>query len=990
MARLAAIAKSLYYPTQDRILSLLAENIDPTGEGSFLLDPCCGKGHALRFLAKAWNLTSVGVEIDPERFEEAQGLLDQSFLGSIHQVKCKGKVSAVLLNPPYDYGHEGRQEYEFLRITESFMEDNALLIYIVPLKSLDNSDITGFLRSKFRNLKVWKYPEPEFNEFRQIVILGQRKKPQAENSYYSRWYGGSWYSEWLPTSTDQGIPILGEDGSKYEVDLPKDQPEFSLHDLNPDAIAPERNEGVYQSAAWDLLVGDRESQTANPLMPPRTGHRAMMLVSGFLNGLEINGKLVKGRSIKSVRSLDKEDGTHIEREQIDSIISQLDLRKREFESWNAREDEEKTIGWFDENGSALSNAIETAYTPQWSGDLSLYDFSSFLAPGTLPGKTKPEFLEAQKQAAAAITHRWKTYKTVILCGEQGIGKTSIATIASGLSSLKKVVIICPSHLVPKWLRETKLIFQNQSISQTASKISEVEHFFSHSKQWERFLRGETEPKFLVLSKEKAKLGARWSPSAVIRSKKDVVQILEDGTRIEETIKIPFCPDCGKEVSEPEDFFAGKKKLVCENTECKSPLWTSEAISGKGTKRWALAHYISKHYSGQYGLILDETHAFAKAETDQGKAVQMLASGAEKILAMTGTLYGGRASSLFHLLYKIDPLFRQLYAYNEAQKFSEQHGLFEQVFKEEEQTSHYGYRRGRSGGRLKEIPGVSPTMINLLLHFTIFVKLQDLGIQLPPYSETVELLDPDPDVARNVQSLMDQIRGELRKHPSLIGSFLMASLGYPDAPENREEIWVNTEDSREFIASIPAVVKKSMPKDQRLLEIVQENKEEGRKVLVYFTQTQKRNPIPRVKAFLESHGLKVEHMPSSVAPTKREEWVQKAQQRGFDVMLTNGRLVETGLDLLFATTIIQYGIEYSINSLRQSIRRSWRLGQKYPIRVIFFAYRGTLQQEAMQLIAKKMKAAELLDGEDEFSGLSQHDDSSQDFLLELAQKAMKSM
>jgi SNF2 family DNA or RNA helicase len=128
--------------------------------------------------------------------------------------------------------------------------------------------------------------------------------------------------------------------------------------------------------------------------------------------------------------------------------------------------------------------------------------------------------------------------------------------------------------------------------------------------------------------------------------------------------------------------------------------------------------------------------------------------------------------------------------------------------------------------------------------------------------------------------------------------------------------------------------------------------------------------------------------SNVEAEKREEWIRDKVEEGFDVMLTNGKLVETGLDLMFASTIIQYGIEYSIHTLRQSIRRSWRLGQKYSVKVIFLGYADTLQEKALNLISKKMRAAEMVDGDD-LGGLSNFDNTGADFLLELAQEVIKS-
>jgi hypothetical protein len=160
-----------------------------------------------------------------------------------------------------------------------------------------------------------------------------------------------------------------------------------------------------------------------------------------------------------------------------------------------------------------------------------------------------------------------------------------------------------------------------------------------------------------------------------------------------------------------------------------------------------------------------------------------------------------------------------------------------------------------------------------------------------------------------------VKNVLRKHPEVLSQYLMACLGYPDCPEQDEAIYAtNKEDGgggTVCIANINAIEPGLLPKDIRLIEIAKEEKAERRKVLVFFSQTHRRDARHRVKKGLEDAGLKVVILEPTVAPDKREAWLKKAERDGFDVMLTNGRLVETGLDLIFAATIIQYGIEYCV-------------------------------------------------------------------------------
>jgi hypothetical protein len=48
------------------------------------------------------------------------------------------------------------------------------------------------------------------------------------------------------------------------------------------------------------------------------------------------------------------------------------------------------------------------------------------------------------------------------------------------------------------------------------------------------------------------------------------------------------------------------------------------------------------------------------------------------------------------------------------------------------------------------------------------------------------------------------------------------------------------------------------------------------------------------------------------------------------------------------------IDYSVYTVLQASRRSWRIGQTEPVRVYFFAYEETIQEDALQLVAAKVQ------------------------------------
>jgi tRNA1(Val) A37 N6-methylase TrmN6 len=77
--RLVAKAIGGYYPTPDRVASLLASwLVSSTGPGEIrALDPCCGTGRALDLMTQRLSTPcyTVGVELNRERAAEAQRIL---------------------------------------------------------------------------------------------------------------------------------------------------------------------------------------------------------------------------------------------------------------------------------------------------------------------------------------------------------------------------------------------------------------------------------------------------------------------------------------------------------------------------------------------------------------------------------------------------------------------------------------------------------------------------------------------------------------------------------------------------------------------------------------------------------------------------------------------------------------------------------------------------------------------------------------------------
>ena len=98
-------------------------------------------------------------------------------------------------------------------------------------------------------------------------------------------------------------------------------------------------------------------------------------------------------------------------------------------------------------------------------------------------------------------------------------------------------------------------------------------------------------------------------------------------------------------------------------------------------------------------------------------------------------------------------------------------------------------------------------------------------------------------------------------------------------------------------------------------------------------------------------------------------------------------METGLDLLDFPTILFHETGYSLHTLRQSSRRSWRIGQRRPVEVKFFAYSGTMQEVCLRLMGKKLLVALAMEGKFASEGL-QAIDGDDDMLTAMARELVE--
>ncbi len=382
---------------------------------------------------------------------------------------------------------------------------------------------------------------------------------------------------------------------------------------------------------------------------------------------------------------------------------------------------------------------------------------------------------------------------------------------------------------------------------------------------------------------------------------------------------------------------------------------------------------------------------------------VLASQCQKTLLLTGTLMGGYADDLFHLLWRINPTqmiqdgfkpARNGSMGSAAMAFMREHGVLKDVYKESTGPSHRTAKGKQMTVRTSKAPGFGPVgIMRYVVPITVFLKLRDIGQNvLPDYDEhfiNVPMSQAqDEAYQRMAKHLVYELKKALaQKDNSLLGVVMNTLLAWPECCFRPET--VRHPRSKAVLFSQGPVFQESelTPKEQQLLDLCKQAKAQGRKVLVYSIYSGTRDTTARLKNHLEMSGFKVAVLRASVDAARREDWVAERVERGIDVLVTNPELVKTGLDLLEFPTIVFMQSGFNVYTLMQAARRSWRIGQQHPVKVVFLGYSGSSQVECLRLMAKKIAVTQSTSGDMPDCGLDVLNDAGDSIEVQLAKQLL---
>lgn len=428
-----------------------------------------------------------------------------------------------------------------------------------------------------------------------------------------------------------------------------------------------------------------------------------------------------------------------------------------------------------------------------------------------------------------------------------------------------------------------------------------------------------------------------------------------------------------------------KKFVeqyIQTFEIKEGEWS--IVKQQTSRKVAPSYYLKKMLPQKFFdyFIADEVHQLKGGGSAQGNTFHSLIKLSQKQIVLTGTLLGGVASDMFYLLYRLVPwqMKEKGYEYGDVLKFAEDYGVVETEYQYDSKDEFFNTSsRGKRLNEPRVRPGISPLLYaHFLFDKAVFLDLSDLSAYLPKFIEKpirVGMSDEMSSAYFKAKEFFKRMMFE-KGGRKLLPQMLQTLLAYPDKPFGLDPICHPT-SGRPLFAFDELDPNELYPKEKELVDLInQEYHEEGRPCFVYtvFTGEGKdKDTTPRLLEIIEKHcdlRGKVEILrANTVKPEDRERWIEEAWERGVKVVITNPKLVEVGLDLLNYPTLIFYQTGYSLFTVWQASRRSFRLNQKKECRVFYFAYKNTMQDECLKIMADKKVSTAAVQGKFSSEGLA---------------------
>jgi len=654
------------------------------------------------------------------------------------------------------------------------------------------------------------------------------------------------------------------------------------------------------------------------------------------------------------------------------------------------------------------------------------------AASPLTGELLRKPFPAQTLAMMGVVKRWNEARAAAVIAECGTGKTLISLGAVHVHSDRKpftALAMVPPQLVEKWARETLLTLPRvrvffidglrtatssvghagvnevrlrnnriirEGLRTTLTELRQRKAARTARRRWDSICGF---PALFIVGRDRGKLSYFWrhahAMAACGRYQGSVVNpdtgcpiyLGEDGQRL---LSVDFRKARLSEIlggPNGDEFKKSRRALY-------SALWQAD---GKKIRRFAPVDFIGRYMPDFFDYaIADEVHEL-KGDTAQGNALGTLAGCAQHTVVLTGTLLGGYADDVFNILFRMHParMVQEGFEFGEGgvRMFTETYGLLEKITVIE--PADNACSEARVTKRVRRRPGASPLLFGrFLMSLGAFISLEDISEALPPYREEVVSIEMDPPLKEAYRKLEEDVKTALKEHrgnQSVMSVALNALLLYPDRPFRLGNLYglefdAETQRRGKFLISATPDLSEDQvyAKERRLVEEVKAELSRGRRCQIYAVYTQKRDVTRRLEQILFNEGIRVAVLTTDVPPETREGWYERQLRGGVQAVICHPKLVQTGLDLIDFPTILFYESGYSIYVLRQASRRSWRIGQRLPVKVKFLHYAETMQESCLRLMGKKLLVSLAMEGKFSSEGLQAINDED-DILLAMTRE-----
>jgi SNF2 family DNA or RNA helicase len=323
------------------------------------------------------------------------------------------------------------------------------------------------------------------------------------------------------------------------------------------------------------------------------------------------------------------------------------------------------------------------------------------------------------------------------------------------------------------------------------------------------------------------------------------------------------------------------------------------------------------------VFFDEAQAFKNPVTQTAKAVKKIQ--ADYRFALTGTPVENSLEELWSIFHVVFPeLFLGLKEYSHLSRKKIAHRIRPFLL------------RRMKGNVLSELPG----------------KIESM--------ESVELL---PDQKKLYAAYLAKLRNDTLKH-----------LDKDTLRKNRIKVLAGLTRLRQ-ICCHPALFvdgyKGSSAKFEHLMQIIEESKLSGKRVLIFSQFTKM---LKLIGGDLAIQGLPFFYLDGQTSSEERMEKCNRFNAGERDLFLISLKAGGTGLNLTGADTVILYDIWWNPAVEEQAADRAHRIGQTNDVQVIKLVARGTIEEKMNELQEKKRNLIEeIIDSKEKSSSTLTEED-----------------